>query len=73
MSYCGGCSVHWKVFSAFGRISLVLSGDTISILEAGQYIRVCSVEGYHSVLQKMFSTMGDIERVCGICLYLKPD
>ena len=37
VQYCGGCSVHWRLFSTLGdNISTV--GDSFSSVEVAQYI-----------------------------------
>ena len=59
VQYCGGCSVHWRLFSTSGdNISIV--GDSFSTVEVVQYSG-----GIASVLWWLFSTVGDNISTCG--------
>ena len=39
--YCGGCSVHWRLFSTSGGIASVMWGDSFSTMEVAQYCGGC--------------------------------
>ena len=74
VQYCGGCSVHWRLFSTSGGhnqycggIASVLWGDKFSTVEVVQYSGgITSVLwGITSVLWRVFSTVGDNISTCG--------
>ena len=73
VQYCGGCSVHWRLFSTSGgNISTV--GDNFSTVEVVQYGGgITSVHagddistvGITSVLWRVFSTVEGYLQYCG--------
>ena len=66
VQYCGGCSVHWRLFSTSGGYistvgdSFSTVGDSFSTVEVVQYSGgIASVLwGDSSVLWRWFSTVG---------------